>query len=359
MGMMDTDPEQSRKRGPGGRGGGGVTMATVGRIAGVSQVTVSRALSDPSKVSPATLEKIREAIRTTGFVPNAVAGALASSRSKLVTALVPSLTNIVYSSLLQSFSATLRANGYEILLSETGFDPETEEALIATHLSRRPDAVLLTGIHHSAQSRRMLIGADIPVVEVWDITDTPIDICVGFSHAEAGRAVASFVRRAGSQRAATVTANDARAHRRREAFTRDFEAAGGEPVTRVDCPGPASLAAGRAGLAEAIDIHGFRSGVIFCSSDLLAHGVLIEARVRGIDVPGTLSVIGFGDQDFAADIAPSLTTVRVDRDLLGRTAAEALLARFEGQDPRPAVRDLGFKIIERQSFQTGQSPRSM
>lgn len=346
---MDKSNDSVRKRGPGGRAGGVVTMATVGRIAGVSQATVSRALSDPSRVSPETLQRIQDAIHKTGFVPNAVAGALASSRSKLITALVPSLTNIVYSTLIQSFSKVMREWGYQILLSETGYDADEEQALIAAHLSRRPDAMLLTGTRHSTQSRRMLLASGIPVVEVWDVTDTPIDLCVGFSHVEAGRAVAEFARDIGHAHATTVTANDERAHRRKVAFVERFELGGGGPVIQIDCPGPASLAAGRAALAEALDHHGVRDGVIFCSSDLLAHGVLIEARIRGLKVPGDLSVIGFGDQEYAATVEPALTTVQVDRAELGRLAAEALRTRIEKRDPLETVHDLGFKIIRRDS----------
>ncbi|MBO0903005.1 LacI family DNA-binding transcriptional regulator [Jiella sp. MQZ13P-4] len=324
-------------------------MEDVGRLAGVSQVTVSRALRDPSKVSPDALRRIRDAVATTGYVPNAVAGALASNRSRLVTALVPSITNVVYSSLVKSFIEGMRAEGYHILLSETGFDPDDEEALIAAHLSRRPDAMLLIGIHHTAQARRQLLGAGIPVVEVWDITDTPIDMCVGFSHADAGRSVADFAAEGGYLAAATLTAADERARRRARAFAERFEARTGRPVTAVTLPGPASLAEGRRSFASLCDDHGFAAGVVFCSSDLLAHGALIEAETRGIAVPETVAVIGFGDQDFAAHTAPALTTVSVDRTALGRKAASALLARLAGTPREEAVMNLGFNIVRRGS----------
>ncbi len=326
-----------------------VTMETVGRLAGVSQVTVSRALSDPSKVSQKTLDRIREAIEVTGFVPNALAGALASRKSKLITALVPSLTNIVYSSMVKTFGDGLHGRGYQILLSETGFDPQDEESLVATHLSRRPDAMLLTGIHHSAQTRRMLLGAGIPVVEMWDMTDSPIDLCVGFSHVEAGRAVAEFAADAGYVRAGTVSAGDERALRRKDAFAQRFADRSGSAVAEVDLPGPASLAGGRAGLARLIDEDGFEDGVIFCSSDLLAHGVIVEAQVRSLKVPGRIAVIGFGDQEFAAHTAPSMTTVRVDREALGLTAAEAILNRLAGEPPQSPTFDIGYEIVRRES----------
>lgn len=326
----------------------GVTMATVGRLAGVSQVTVSRALSDPGKVSPGTLQKIREAIEVTGFVPNALAGALASRKSRLVAALVPSITNIVYAAMLRSFSEAMRGAGYQILLSETGFAAEAEEVLIATHLSRRPDAMLLTGIQHSAPARRMLLAAGIPVVEVWDITDSPVDLVVGFSHAAAARAAAAFAVEAGYRRAACIAAGDERARRRQAAFVAEFEGATGTAVAVAGLDGAASLAQGRAGLALLLD-GGFGGGAVFCSSDLLAHGALIEAAARGLSVPADVAVIGFGDQDFAAHIEPALTTLRVDREALGRVAAEALLNRLEGHGTAPAMSDLGFEVIRRAS----------
>ncbi|MCS6758013.1 MAG: LacI family DNA-binding transcriptional regulator [Candidatus Devosia euplotis] len=134
---------------------------------------LSRALSAPDKVSSQTLQRIHDAIARTGYVSNAVAEALASNKSNLIAALVPSVTNIVYASALHAFSEIMWGHGYQIMLSETGFDLDREERAIATHLSRRPDAILLTGKHHSAGARRMLHNAGIPVVEVWDISDTP------------------------------------------------------------------------------------------------------------------------------------------------------------------------------------------
>ncbi|TRW98881.1 LacI family DNA-binding transcriptional regulator [Paracoccus sp. M683] len=325
-------------------------MTTVGRMAGVSQVTVSRALSDPSKVSPETLARIREAIRTTGFVPNALAGALASRKSNLIAALVPSFTNIVYSSLLHGFSEIMRQNGYQIMLSETGHDSEREHSLIETHLSRRPDGVLLTGVHHSPGARRMLIGSGIPVVEVWDISETPIDCCVGFSHAATGREAAEFAVAAGYGRAATVTANDARARRRRDAFVRRFQELTGTEVLTMDyAPGTATLGHGRAALCDLVDHQGFMNGVVFCSSDQYAHGLLTEAAARGLAVPRQIAVIGFGDQDFAANTYPALTTVRVDRGALGEAAAGAMLSRFRDEPLPDSVIDVGFQLIRRES----------
>lgn len=325
-----------------------VTMSMVGRIAGVSQVTVSRALSDPSKVSPETLQRIRAAIEQTGFVPNAIAGALASRRSMLISALVPSITNQTYSAMIHTFSETLREAGYQILLSETGSDPEEEARAIRMHLSRRPDAMMLTGVNHSSGARRALIGADIPVVELWDMSESPIDFCVGFSHDKAGRAVADFAVAQGYAQAAVVYARDERAKRRKTAFSEQFTALAGGHVTDIALEEEASLGLGRQAMARVLDAGRFENGVVFCSSDVLAQGGLIEAQARGLHVPQDVAIIGFGDQNFAADMVPALTTVRVDRDRLGRQAAQALLARIEGAADAVNL-DLGFDLIRRAS----------
>ncbi|MGV2114375.1 LacI family DNA-binding transcriptional regulator [Agrobacterium salinitolerans] len=332
------------------RASGRVTMADVGRLAGVSQVTVSRALSDPSIVSPETLQRIQAAISQTGFVPNAVAGALASRKSNLISALVPSVTNIVYASLLHSFSKIMRERGYQLMVAETGFDPAEEEAVIATHLSRRPDAMMLVGVHHTAGARRMLLSASIPVVEVWDITDTPIDCCVGFSQTGAASAAADFALARGYVWAATVTAGDERAIRRRDAFIRRFESLTATNVSCIDfVDGPATLGRGREALAELLKQPCPHGGVVFCSSDQFAQGVLVEAKARGLGVPADVAVIGFGDQEFAAYTDPPLTSVRVDRDQLGQAAADSILARLSETTSPSHVVDIGFKIIARES----------
>jgi len=324
-------------------------MEDVGKLAGVSQVTVSRALSNPSKVSIKTLARIHEAIERTGFVPNAVAGALASQRSKLISVLVPDQANMIYSLMIKCFAGNLRAQGYQILLSETGYAIEEEERIIALHLSRRPDAMVLTGIHHSTQARRMLLGSNMPVVEMWDISCTPIDICVGFSHFDIGRQVAAYVIGKGFQSVATIFVNDLRAQQRKNAFIIEFKTKVGKTVSEVDFKVPASIRVGRKGLAKLLDEKGFRNGVVYCSSDLIAHGVIIETQARGLSVPEDIAVIGFGNQDFSSYTNPSMTTVRVDLETLGLTAADAIIDSLRGNRSRETTVDIGFEIIERDS----------
>ncbi|MEF2072913.1 LacI family DNA-binding transcriptional regulator [Consotaella aegiceratis] len=330
------------------RSTGAVTMEAVARLAGVSPVTVSRSLNDPKKVSPATLERVKNAIRITGYVPNQVAGALASRRSRLVAALVPAITNVHHSSLLRSFIDVIRLSGYHVITSETNFSLEEEEALVSSLLARRPDGILLVGVQHTAQCRRMLLSANVPVVESWELTETPIDFCVGFSNPRLGEAVALYAEERGYKHAAAVSAGDERALQRTGTFLKTFERRGLQPMPLISFPESGSIRRGREALSSLLS-DGFAQGVIFCSSDLIAHGIIIEAHARGLRVPEDVAVIGFGDLAFAPDIVPPLTSVRIDRDLLGVKAAEALLTRIAGEELPSRSVDIGFEIITRGS----------
>ncbi|WP_244271062.1 LacI family DNA-binding transcriptional regulator [Thalassospira sp. GB04J01] len=327
---------------------GSVTMETVGRIAGVSQVTVSRALNDPKKVSAATLKRIQDAIELTGYVPNMVAGALASRRSQLIAALVPSITNVIYSDLMQNFIDVIRGSGYHVLMAETGFSQDEEQAVLSTMLSRRPDGILLTGIHHSPGCKRMLLGAGIPVVEVWDMTENPLDVCIGFSHIKAGEEMAKYAVSHGYEHALIVSAGDERALRRKDSFAAQFSQLTGNAPTEVLYETGATIERGRNGLTHGLK-QGFKNGIVMCSSDLLAHGILIEAQSRGLRVPEDIAVLGFGNQNFAPFTLPALSTVEVNRTHLGKQAAEALIARINNQPlPNNSI-DIGFEIIARAS----------
>ena len=172
------------------RATGNVTLADVAKIAGVSSITVSRSINRPELVTAQTIAHVRQAIERTGYVPNMLAGGLASRRTRLVAALVPSITNAIFVEAVQALTDRLWEAGYQVLLGLSGYPGTREDALLAAVLSRRPDAVYLTGINHSPEGRQRLLNAKIPVVETWDMTPTPIDMLVGFSHEQIGEAVA-------------------------------------------------------------------------------------------------------------------------------------------------------------------------
>lgn len=322
-----------------------VTLEHVAKLAGVSRMTVSRALNHPNLLNKETLDRVREVIERSGYVPNMLAGGLASRRSRMVAAIVPSITNSIFVETIQALTDTLWDAGYQVMLGFSGYPSMREEALLAAVLSRRPDAIYLTGITHSVASRQRLVSSGIPVVETWDLTPTPIDMLVGFSHEKVGEAVAQYLLAKGYRRLALVTADDERAEVRR----RGFEAALARERVRslkvVSVAAPSSFALGREGLAQVLD--GFDAEAVFCSSDVLAHGVLEEARDRKLAVPRDLAVVGFGGLGFTAHTVPPLSSVAVERVAIGREAARLILDRIERDAPPGGVIDVGFRIVER------------
>jgi LacI family gluconate utilization system Gnt-I transcriptional repressor len=330
------------------RSSGAVTLHDVAKLAGVAPITASRAVNNPGQVSEEVRRKVTEAIARTGYVPNLLAGGLASTRSRLVAAVVPTISGPVFLETVQSLTEALAERGYQLMLGQAGYAGNREDALLEAIIGRRPDGIVLTGIMHSTEGRRRLLASGIPVVETWDLTPTPIDMLVGFSHVEVGRAVARFLHGKGRRHLAVVAGDDERATRRLASFQAEALALGLPEARVAVVPAPTTLRRGRGALAELLAADSSIDAV-FCSSDLLALGVLTEARVRGVAVPARLAVVGFGDLEFAADVSPALTTVHIKGAAIGRQAAQFIVDRAEGRGVERRVIDIGFSIIERQS----------
>jgi LacI family gluconate utilization system Gnt-I transcriptional repressor len=341
--MKETDNSRRARR-----GSGAITLRDVAKLAGVAPITASRVLNTPEQVSVDVRQKVLDAVQKTGYVPNRMAGGLASSRSRLIAAVVPSTVMSVFMPTIEALNDTLFDAGYQLMLGQSGYSAAREESLLEAIIGRRPDGIFLTGILHPGLGRTRLMASGIPVVETWDLTPTPIDMLVGFSHADIGREVARFLIAKGRRKLALIRAEDERADRRASAFIHAVERAGLAQVAVVNVGASRSLQSGREALgqllAQAPDVD-----AVFCSSDLLALGVLTEARVRGIAIPDQLAIMGFGDVPFAADMAPALSTVHINGVDIGRLAARNLIDRAEGREVAQRVVDVGFSIVERET----------
>ena len=339
--MTEKDnPRRSR------RSSGAITMRDVAKLAGVAPITASRVMNTPDQVSPEVRQRVLDAVQRTGYVPNRMAGGLASARSRLIAAVVPSTVMSVFMETIEALNSTLFDAGYQLMLGQSGYCADREELLLEAIIGRRPDGIFLTGIMGAGKGRTRLVASGIPVVETWDLTPTPIDMLVGFSHLDIGRAVAQFFVAKGRKRLALVTAEDERAARRAAAFAEAAEQAGLPPVHVVNVGAQRSLRSGRDALARLVH-ECPEADAVFCSSDLLAVGVATEARARQIAVPGRLAIMGFGDVPFVADMLPALSTVQINGAHIGRLAAQYLMDRAEGREVDPAVVQVDFSIVER------------
>ena len=345
------DPSGAGKAGvkPGGRGR--VTLQIIADRLEVSTATVSRALRQPELVSPQVRSKIDAAVEHLSYRPNLMAGALASARSKTIGVIIPSMINAFFSVTLEAIEEGLAGAGYQLLIGNSHYELETEERLIASMLAWSPAALVVTGCRHSRGAMRALLDTDVPIVEMWELTDNPIDTAIGFSQRDIGVAVARHFKERGARRLGFVGAmhqRDYRADARRAGFFETALSVGYEAPAEVQLPGlPTSVRCAKA-FAELMSAHPDVDAVL-CTNDIVALGALFEAQRLGWSVPERLKICGVGDVDFAAACEPGLSTVSLPRRAIGLKIAEVLRERIAGNLPTGGVHDLGFELVRRGS----------
>jgi LacI family transcriptional regulator, gluconate utilization system Gnt-I transcriptional repressor len=314
-------------------------------------MTVARALREPEKVAPGTLERVRAVIDATGYTPDLTARGLASQRSGLVAAIVPLLTNSLIAEIVQGLTDALASRGLHLLLGVSGFDAKEEEALIRAFLSRRVDAFFLTGLGRSAESARMLRDSRLPVVEGGNLTDRPIDMVVGYSNVLAAMHVTQYLIGRGYSPIGYIGAhrrdND-RARDRRHGFESALRQSGRAPVDTLCIDTDLDVKAGARAMAKLLSSPK-RPRAVFCSADAIAVGALFECQRRGVAVPHEVAIAGFDDVDLAGQVVPALTTIRVLRYELGRRAGTLIGQRLAEEPIESPVVDVGFEFVARDS----------
>jgi LacI family gluconate utilization system Gnt-I transcriptional repressor len=319
------------------------TLAEVAAAAGVGESTVSRVLRNHGSFSRRTRERVMEAVRRLDYVPNRIAGTLASAGSRLVAVVVPSLANIVFADVLRGVSDGLRDRQHQAVFAVTDYDPAREVEAVAAMLAWRPTAVMLAGLEHSAETVRSLRASGARVVELLDLDGAALDLAVGFSNRAAGRAAAAHLLRRGYRRIGYVghdPERDSRAGKRFAAF-RDALAEAGCPLLAREVSATASsVESGRDGLERMLARHP-RLDAVYCSNDDMAIGGYFHCASRGIPVPGGLAIFGHNGLDIGAMLPRPLSTIRTPRVAIGAAAARLVTDHA----PSQAV-DLGFELIE-------------
>ncbi|KQT13309.1 hypothetical protein ASG30_20340 [Ramlibacter sp. Leaf400] len=324
-------------------------MSDVAEAAGVALATVSRALNEPGKVTPETRAQVEAAVRKLGYVPDRTASSLASSRSRIVGAIVPTLANVWFAETMEGLAAELGRAGYQLMLSQSSYVPRAEAGLIDAFLGRRVDALVLTGSLRDASARARLRRMQLPVVETWDLPARPVDMAVGFSNEQVGAEVARRLVAAGRRKIAFLGADEVRSQMRRAGLEAGLQAAGLSLVTAELVEPPSSIALGRELMARLAAAHP-QVDAVFCGNDFIAIGAMMWARAHDWSIPGRLAVVGFSDLPVAEAAWPALTTVRVRGGEMGRRAGEMLLARLRGEEPPHKVVDMGFEFVERSTM---------
>lgn len=333
--------------------GGSARMRDVAIRAGVSTMTVSRALSEPSKVSEEMRERVLRAVREIGYLPNHLAGSLSSNHSTTIGLIVPSIDNSIYTQTVKGLSEVLKRSGFQLMIAESGYDPNEEEELITALLSQRVGGLVLHSTEHTVQAIDKIRKSGVPVVENGNIPAEPLDMAVSYSNRDAAYAMTIHLGRLGYKRiafASLYSVHNDRSKDRLNGYLDALKALGHKPDPRLVVETERGLGAGAEVVARIVQTVP-EVDALFCAGDVLAVGALFECQKRGWAVPSRIAIASFDDVDLLRHVSPSVTTLRLPRHDIGERTARMLLSRLiDGADHlRGSVVDLKFEVIQRES----------
>ncbi|OUD09592.1 LacI family transcriptional regulator [Marivivens niveibacter] len=311
-----------------------LTLRDVSEASGVSEMTVSRVLRNKGDVSEATRKRVQDAAKQLGYVPNKIAGALASQRVNLVAVIIPSLGNMVFPEVLSGVSEVLANTDLQPVVGVTDYLPEKEEKVLFEMLSWRPSGVIIAGLEHSDASRAMLRQAGCPVVEIMDVDGEPVDACVGISHRRAGRKMAESILQNGYRRIGflgTKMPLDHRARKRFEGFTQTLAKSGIEITDQEFYSGGSALAKGRE-LTQKMLERTPDLDFLYYSNDMIGAGGLLYLLEKGYDVPGQIGIAGFNGVELLDGLPRKLASMDACRREIGQRAAQILADRVANPD---------------------------
>ena len=342
---MSTPPLRPRSRAT-----GRVTLADVARAAGVSPITVSRALRGERAVDPELVARVQEAVRKLGYVPDPAARALASSHSTHVAVLIPLLSNALFVDLLEAVQRSLRPAGYQTLIGITHYDPSEEESLLREQLLHRPAGLLVTGLGRSEATRELIARSGVPCVHLMETSTAPGVYSVGLDQLAAGAAMTRHLIGRGHRRIAFAAAQlDPRTLQRLAGWQQALTDAGlYDPRLEWRHSAPSSIALGSQMFEQIIAQKPAVDAVFFCNDDLAQGALLAAARLR-IAVPKRVAIAGFNDLTGSDQMPPPLTTIRTPRSEIGESAARMLLALMRGEVPPSNSIDVGYELVVRES----------
>jgi LacI family transcriptional regulator, gluconate utilization system Gnt-I transcriptional repressor len=323
-----------------------LTLRDVAEAARVSEMTVSRVLRNRGDVSQATRARVMEAARLLGYVPNKIAGALASNRVNLVGVVIPSLSNMVFPQVLAGISDVLDNTELQPVFGASHYQPEREEKVIYEMLSWRPSGMIVAGIEHSDASRAMLTNSGIPVVEIMDADGDPIDAMVGVSHRASGARMAREILARGYRRIGfmgTKMPEDHRARKRLEGFEGALAEAGVDLVDRLYYAGGSALGKGREMTQEMLSRHDDLD-FLYYSNDMIAAGGLLYCLGKGLNIPADIGLAGFNAVEILDGLPMQLATMDTRRQQIGEAAARIIAARVAGEECEQIITlDSGFE----------------
>jgi LacI family gluconate utilization system Gnt-I transcriptional repressor len=330
-----------------------VTLKDVSKFAGLSLVTVSRALRTPNAVHPETRSRIQEAIDALGYVPNQTARSLVSSRSNIVGLVVPAISTSLFADLAQALAEVLQTHDMQLLLGANDRSVDHEDSLATAFLGRPADAIVLTGFTHSAALRGKLERFSGPVVETFNLRSDPIDMAVGFNNFQASYDMTRYLIGKGYRRivmASSMATTDDQQQDRARGFAAAMREAGRgfseEGILHLSHP--VTLDASFAAMEEILRMPK-RPDAIFFHSEVAAHGATMACMTKGVRLPDEIAIAGFGDLALSAILPVPLTTIRIRSHRIGLETGQLIVERLAGNASETNVVDVGYDLVVRVS----------
>jgi LacI family gluconate utilization system Gnt-I transcriptional repressor len=325
-----------------------ITLQDVAAKAGVSAITVSRALREPEKVSEYLREEILRIVQDMGYVPDLNARALASGTSAFIGVLIPSLTHAAIPAIVSGIEKRVRGTEYRIQYANTHYDSDEEINQLRLFAAQRPVGVIVCGVQHSENLNAMMKEAGCPIVQTVDVSLGMDGIAVAINHKEAAMAATTHLLSQGYRRIGLIGGGyDVRVRQRQAGYIQAMREAGlFDERLIVSQDAPTSIHLGSRLLRRFLETQPDADGVL-CHSDDLALGAIFECNRLGIRIPEDFGICGFNDLDFAASTEPPLTTVHVPRFEIGYRAADVLIAIGNGKKDTAKSIDLGFELKHR------------
>ncbi len=334
MGSLDrADAIVGTRRRPRRSGVAAVRLEDVARHAGVSTASVSRALNTPDLVSPALRDRIAQATRDLNWVPNGVAKALASLRTRTIGVMIPTLSHQNFAIMIEALQMDLSAAHYTLILCCVDVSEPLRLQQARKLIQQGVECLVLVGEAQPEALFDLLRSQHIPYVITYTSGRQQRHTCIGFDNYAASARLTEHLLELGHRNFGMVAHHSEGNDRiqQRIAAVRDTLARAGlairpQHLVRVNSR---HIASGREGMRGILAHDSLRPTALVCTNDYIATGAMIEARQLGLLIPRDLSIVGFDDTDMSAHLDPPLTTIRVPSRRMGEEIAKYVIGYLE------------------------------
>lgn len=330
------------------------SIQDIARAAGVANSTVSRALRNSPLISVDVREQIQRIADEMGYMPNGIAQSLQNQRTDTIGLVVTTIADPFFTDVAKGVEEIAQAAGFSVFLSASHHSPSQEFAVIETFQRRRVDGIIVADSRISQNHVERLMRANVPTVLINGQTEETSGLySVGIDDYQGAKVATEHLISLGHQRIGYIgVSNRPRSNRQRFEGYRDALLAAGasfDPALVAIAPPENTFYEDDAVAGQALTQPLIDQGItaLFCYNDMLAIGVLLACRERGMVVPQQLSVVGFDDVALARYVTPPLTTVLQPQIELGQVAMQILLDLIHERPTQNHI--IATRLIERAS----------